>query len=117
MIIFAQEGGRSHSVGSLWLGFHAGFEPGIKAPPGRFGTTIDPFVSIGAALVRPRHFADVHGGRTSVFDWLVRNTCTVRLAGYEEQEFTEKPEDGVYTYGLFFEACRWEPWTGRPASM
>lgn len=25
----------------------------------------------------------------------------------KEQEPKEKPDDGVYTYGLFFEACKW----------
>jgi dynein heavy chain len=28
----------------------------------------------------------------------------------DEQEPTKKPEDGVYTYGIFLEACKWD-WT------
>eukprot|EP00435_Cladocopium_sp_Y103_P013143 s1702_g3.t1 len=43
---------------------------------------------------------DIQGLDTLTFDFFYP----------KEQEFTVKPDDGVYTYGLFFEACRWD-WT------
>eukprot|EP00931_Biecheleriopsis_adriatica_P059471 TRINITY_DN3558_c0_g2_i1.p1 TRINITY_DN3558_c0_g2~~TRINITY_DN3558_c0_g2_i1.p1 ORF type:complete len:4446 (+),score=1220.06 TRINITY_DN3558_c0_g2_i1:273-13340(+) len=36
------------------------------------------------------------------------DTLTFDFFYPKEQEFTVKPEDGVYSYGLFFEACRWD---------
>jgi len=39
------------------------------------------------------------------------DTLTFDFFYPKQQEFNEKPEDGVYTYGLYFEACRWD-WDG-----
>jgi len=36
------------------------------------------------------------------------DTLTFDFFYPKEQEFSVKPDDGVYTYGLFFEACRWD---------
>jgi len=36
------------------------------------------------------------------------DTLTFDFFYPKEQEFTVKPDDGVYSYGLFFEACRWD---------